>query len=97
MGFVCPECNNDFGTNKEAFLEHMMTHKGSVWNDFVQKPPRAKSKTIYKKKSVDMNALGEAIEDGRISFHMSFDGEGFLENKRTHKRVSIGFPLDYGK
>lgn len=86
MGFVCPECNRDFGTDEKSLIKHMKDHKGSVWNDFI-----IESKKSRKKTSVNMIALEKAIEDGRIAFGITIDGEGFLQNKRTGKRISLGY------
>lgn len=42
-----------------------------------------------KKQSVNLRALQDAVEDGRIDIWVNQDGEIVVENKRTHNSITV--------
>lgn len=95
MGFICPECKKDFGTDEQAMRKHMEEHKGSHWNSFVTAFLTPRQTKKQRKPTANLSAVEQAVKDGRLVFGMTFDGEGYLKNTRTGTRISLGCPGIY--
>ena len=98
MGFRCPECGEDFNYMEE--LDYHGEHSRmcsylirSTGPDMVLEHIKDMRKKLGikppKKRSVDLNAIEEAVKDGRLDIWVDGDGEIRIMNKRTGKTISI--------
>ena len=97
--FVCPECGKDFGRDKIGFDEHYDSH---FTHDFTIKPyhplyePLNKLQKLLgvdmknRKRTVSLNDLIDAVEDGRIRVRVGWNGEIIFKNVRSKKEYIIG-------
>lgn len=105
MGFRCIYCGTDFNNDKDAMTAHINTvHKNERLNiipqndvflnalykvreEYGASPPKKKTR----KKSVDLMAFKEAVEDGRLEIWMDGNGTVNIENVHSGKSISV-FP-----
>ena len=107
MGFRCIYCGKDFGYKKNGLETHIQTvhdkeklslcPKGedtviNLLNEAKARYGSNKTKTNgSKKKSVNLDDLENAVEDGRLEMWVNQNGYIVVENVRSGKTVEI-FP-----
>ena len=105
MGFRCIHCGMDFDKNKNAMDAHINTvHKDECLNlmpkddsfrnalhKIREEYGALPSKKKTRKKSVDLTAFKEAVEDGRLEIWMDGNGTINIENVHSGKSISV-FP-----
>ena len=80
MGFICPDCKKDFGTNKEWFEDHRMAHQ-------YLKTPVKKIIVRVEEEKATLKSISNSIKAGRIRVWQSFDGEICFLNTETNNEI----------
>lgn len=86
MGFICPKCKKDFGTNKEWFEDHMYAHR-YLERDF----PRP---TIITRESkiATLSNIKKAISSDKIRVYENSNGEiVFIDTKTGSEYITMPY------
>lgn len=83
--------HKDEGLNLMPKNDGFLNTLHKIREEYGALPPKKKTRGTSRKKSVDLMAFKEAVEDGRLEMWVNQNGEIVIENVRSGKTIEI-FP-----